>query len=85
MTDWLAEYHEGSDAVEMLTEVQAAQMGSHEAVSQVRRFSDRTSRATWLFSQEHVLVVYCQWGNGSTEEQLINDSCDELLASVRVE
>ncbi len=85
VTDWLEEYHEGSDAVEMLTDVQAAQMGAQEAVSQVRRFSDRTSRATWLFSQEHVLVVYCQWGNDGDEEQLINEACDELLASVRVE
>lgn len=82
VVDWLADFHQDMD-IQALEEPEGITVADQEGVQQVRQFTDRTSRATWVFSQEHVLVVYCQWTD-TAHEQIIEDGCTELLESVRL-
>lgn len=81
--DWLAEYHQRNDA-QALDEAELTNIAGHPAVTQLRGFPDRTSRAYWLFSQTQVLVIYCQWDRVDLEE-LIGAACAELVDSVSLD
>lgn len=79
---WLEDFHDGID-VDVLGPAESVTIGGYPAVEQLRQFSDRTSLAAWLFSSEHVMVVYCQWSS-ETERSRIEQGCEALRESIAV-
>ncbi|UFU08100.1 hypothetical protein [Ruania halotolerans] len=78
----LAGYMEQIDA-ELLGEAEMTEVAGLPAITQRVRLASYDYLGYWLFSQEHLVHVYCQWTDAQHQE-LIEQGCADLVPTVQV-
>lgn len=67
---------------EGLSEPEMTTLDGHPAIEQSLRLEQYDYQGYWLFSEDQLLHVYCQWAG---EPEVIEDACTELVGSLEVD
>lgn len=67
---------------EGLSEPEMTTLDGHPAIEQSLRLEQYDYQGYWLFSEDQLLHLYCQW---TGEQDVIEDACAELVGSLEVD
>lgn len=67
---------------EPLTDAEMMTLAGHPAIQQSLSLAEYDYLGYWLFSQDQLLHLYCQW---TTQQDLIESGCEELVDSLAVD
>lgn len=78
----LARYREQIDA-EPLSDAEMTELAGHPAIHQDIGLDRYSYTGWWLFSEDQLLHLYCQW-TPDGDRAVIERGCDDLVASLQV-